>query len=84
MISFRSFLFLLVSFAAAVSAGTNSAGLEFLAKKAAEPGVVKLDSGLMYKGMSYLFIILVWMLPLYTRIMIHFYEIQYCFDAKCL
>lgn len=48
MISLRSFLVFL-TLLVAVSAGTNKEGLAFLAKKADEPGVVKLDSGLMYK-----------------------------------
>eukprot|EP00531_Pseudo-nitzschia_arenysensis_P016558 CAMPEP_0116139602 /NCGR_PEP_ID=MMETSP0329-20121206/13399_1 /TAXON_ID=697910 /ORGANISM="Pseudo-nitzschia arenysensis, Strain B593" /LENGTH=150 /DNA_ID=CAMNT_0003634655 /DNA_START=47 /DNA_END=499 /DNA_ORIENTATION=- len=51
MISFRSviaFLTLLV----AVSAGTSKEGLAFLTKKAAEEGVVTLESGLMYKEVS--------------------------------
>jgi len=51
MLSFRSaliFLALLV----AVSAGTNKEGLAFLAKKSTESGVVKLESGLMYKVLS--------------------------------
>lgn len=47
MISLRSLIFVLL--VAIVAAGADPAGLEFLAKKAAEPGVVKLDSGLMYK-----------------------------------
>jgi hypothetical protein len=44
------FLFLGIVMVATVSAGTNQAGLDFLAKKSLEDGVVKLDSGLMYKG----------------------------------
>jgi hypothetical protein len=47
-IRFLSVFFLAII--AAVSAGTNQEGLAFLAKKAEEDGVVKLDSGLMYKG----------------------------------
>jgi hypothetical protein len=46
----RSF-FLLLTIIATVSAGTNQEGLDFLAAKVKEEGVVKLDSGLMYKGM---------------------------------
>jgi hypothetical protein len=52
MMSFRSIFLFLVLAVAAVSAGTNQEGLAFLAKKATEDGVVKLDSGMMYKGMS--------------------------------
>eukprot|EP00934_Nitzschia_sp_Nitz4_P005695 Nitzschia sp. Nitz4//scaffold35_size145790//120754//121414//NITZ4_003053-RA/size145790-processed-gene-0.214-mRNA-1//1//CDS//3329549193//5685//frame0 len=48
MLSLRSVL-LFLSLIVFVSAGTNQAGLDFLAKKATEEGVVKLDSGLMYK-----------------------------------
>lgn len=44
------FLVFLGVLVATVSAGTNQEGLAFLAKKATEDGVVKLDSGLMYKG----------------------------------
>lgn len=47
MIYLRSLIFLLLlAFAAA---GSNKEGLAFLAKKEKEEGVVKLDSGLMYK-----------------------------------
>jgi hypothetical protein len=52
MMSFRSIFLFLVLAVAAVSAGTNQEGLAFLAKKATENGVVTLDSGMMYKGMS--------------------------------
>ena len=52
MMSFRSIFLFLVLAVAAVSAGTNQEGLAFLARKANEDGVVKLDSGMMYKGMS--------------------------------
>lgn len=51
VVSFRAFLLIVVAFVATASAGTNPAGLEFLAKKAAEPGIIKLESGLMYKGL---------------------------------
>uniref|UniRef100_A0A7S4ACN8 peptidylprolyl isomerase n=1 Tax=Pseudo-nitzschia australis TaxID=44445 RepID=A0A7S4ACN8_9STRA len=51
MFSFRSVV-LLLALVIAVSAGTNKEGLAFLAKKAAEEGVVKLDSGLMYKEIT--------------------------------
>lgn len=49
MISLRSLFLFLVFTIASVVAGTNQAGLDFLAKKATEEGVVKLPSGLMYK-----------------------------------
>jgi Domain amino terminal to FKBP-type peptidyl-prolyl isomerase len=50
-LSIRSLILLFVGvLIATVSAGTNQEGLDFLAKKATEEGVVKLDSGLMYKG----------------------------------
>ena len=49
MLSIRS-LFLFFTFAVtSVMAGTNQAGLDFLAQKATEEGVVKLPSGLLYK-----------------------------------
>ncbi|VEU43616.1 unnamed protein product [Pseudo-nitzschia multistriata] len=51
MFSSRSIL-LLIALVVAVSAGTSKEGLEFLAKKATEEGVVKLESGLMYKEIS--------------------------------
>ncbi|KAL3945097.1 MAG: hypothetical protein SGBAC_000826 [Bacillariaceae sp.] len=47
MISLRSLIFLLLL--AVAAAGTNKEGLAFLTKKASEDGVVKLDSGLLYK-----------------------------------
>ncbi|OEU16630.1 FKBP-type peptidyl-prolyl cis-trans isomerase,putative [Fragilariopsis cylindrus CCMP1102] len=50
--SFRSIFLFLVLAVAAVSAGTNQEGLAFLAKKATEDGVVKLDSGMMYKELK--------------------------------
>merc|ERR1719327_2107683 len=49
MTSVRSILMTLALLVVAVSAGTNSEGLAFLAKKKTEEGVVTLDSGLMYK-----------------------------------
>jgi hypothetical protein len=49
--SIRSlFFFFLFVIVATISAGTNQEGLDFLAKKATEDSVVKLESGLMYKG----------------------------------
>ena len=46
----RSVLFLLISslLVSLAAAGTNPEGLAFLAAKAAEEGVVKLPSGLLY------------------------------------
>ena len=49
MAIFRSLFTLLALIIATVSAGTNQQGLDFLAKKATEEGVVKLASGLLYK-----------------------------------
>jgi hypothetical protein len=49
--SIRSLLLLFLGvIVVTVSAGTNQEGLDFLSKKSTEDGVVKLDSGLMYKG----------------------------------
>jgi hypothetical protein len=50
---FKSFFFLIVALIAAFThAGTNEEGLKFLAAKEKEEGVVKLPSGLLYKGSS--------------------------------
>mmetsp|Transcript_11718 Transcript_11718/g.33685 ORF Transcript_11718/g.33685 Transcript_11718/m.33685 type:complete len:151 (+) Transcript_11718:204-656(+) len=51
MFSLRSVV-LFLALVITVSAGTNKEGLAFLAKKSAEEGVVKLDSGLMYKELA--------------------------------
>ena len=50
-IMFRSFFFLTIALIATLAqAGTNAEGLKFLAAKEKEDGVVKLPSGLLYKG----------------------------------
>ena len=49
MTIFRSLFAFLALIIATVSAATNQQGLDFLAKKATEEGVVKLSSGLLYK-----------------------------------
>jgi FKBP-type peptidyl-prolyl cis-trans isomerase FklB len=49
MYSLRSLFLFFVFAIASVAAGTNQAGLDFLAAKGKEDGVVKLPSGLMYK-----------------------------------
>lgn len=51
MLSIRSLLIFIAALIATVSAGTNQEGLAFLKTKEAEDGVVKLDSGLLYKEM---------------------------------
>lgn len=48
---FRSFFFVVIALIASLTqAGTNEEGLKFLAAKEKEDGVVKLPSGLLYKG----------------------------------
>jgi FKBP-type peptidyl-prolyl cis-trans isomerase len=49
MLTVRSLLIFIAALIATVSAGTNQEGLAFLKAKAAEEGVVTLDSGLLYK-----------------------------------
>ena len=49
MLSIRSLLIFLAGLIATVSAGTNQEGLAFLKAKETEEGVVKLESGLLYK-----------------------------------
>merc|ERR1719162_871924 len=49
MILFRSIFLFFALAVVAISAGTNKEGLAFLTKKATEDGIVKLDSGMMYK-----------------------------------
>ena len=46
---YKTLLLLLATLVALANAGTNEAGLTFLAAKKAEPGVVALPSGLLYK-----------------------------------
>ena len=48
----RSLFLFLSLFTTLVAAGTNQEGLDFLAKMATEPGVVKLESGLLYKEIT--------------------------------
>jgi len=52
MTLFRSILLFFALVIVAISAGTNQEGVAFLAKKAKEDGIVKLNSGMMYKGMT--------------------------------
>lgn len=49
MLSIRSLLIFIAALIVTVSAGTNQEGLAFLKAKEAEDGVVKLDSGMLYK-----------------------------------
>lgn len=49
MFSLRSLFLFFVFAISSVAAGTNQAGLDFLAAKEKEDGVVKLASGLLYK-----------------------------------